>query len=85
MECPFCRRRAQKQIEGVKVDVCEDHGIWLDKGEKHRWNLPRACGTFHTGTDCANFMTERIIEKVLLIKSTITIGFCLHKANLVGY
>jgi len=22
-----------KQVEGVKVDVCDEHGIWLDKGE----------------------------------------------------
>lgn len=22
-----------KTIEDVKVDVCESHGIWLDKGE----------------------------------------------------
>ena len=34
MECPFCKQRMQlKQLEGVKVDVCDEHGIWLDKGE----------------------------------------------------
>ncbi|MBI2084617.1 MAG: zf-TFIIB domain-containing protein [Candidatus Aenigmarchaeota archaeon] len=34
MECPVCKQRMQvKTIEDVKVDVCESHGIWLDKGE----------------------------------------------------
>jgi Zn-finger nucleic acid-binding protein len=35
--CVICGGRMTQQIqEGVAVDVCEEHGIWLDKGE-----LPR--------------------------------------------
>jgi Zn-finger nucleic acid-binding protein len=34
MECPICKQRMQlKQIEGIRVDVCEEHGVWLDRGE----------------------------------------------------
>jgi Zn-finger nucleic acid-binding protein len=32
--CVICGGRMTQQIqEGVAVDVCEEHGIWLDKGE----------------------------------------------------
>ena len=32
--CPQCGRRMDVQVrKGTKIDVCPDHGIWLDKGE----------------------------------------------------
>ncbi|OGI93487.1 hypothetical protein A3A99_03885 [Candidatus Nomurabacteria bacterium RIFCSPLOWO2_01_FULL_41_18] len=34
MECPFCKQRMQvTKIENVWVDICKEHGVWLDKGE----------------------------------------------------
>ena len=34
MECSICTLKMQvKSIEGIKVDVCEQHGVWLDRGE----------------------------------------------------
>ncbi len=34
MECPVCSQGMQaKAVDDVKVDVCEEHGVWLDKGE----------------------------------------------------
>ena len=34
MECPVCKQRMEHaKIEGAWVDVCKDHGVWLDKGE----------------------------------------------------
>ena len=34
MECPVCKDRMEhKKIEEAWVDVCENHGVWLDKGE----------------------------------------------------
>ena len=32
--CPICGELMHvKMIKGVSGDVCEEHGIWLDKGE----------------------------------------------------
>jgi Zn-finger nucleic acid-binding protein len=32
--CPICGRNMQTEpMQGVNVDVCPDHGIWLDNGE----------------------------------------------------
>ncbi|GEM_PF-2722993 len=34
MECPVCKTRMQMQrMEGAWVEVCMEHGVWLDKGE----------------------------------------------------
>lgn len=34
MECPVCKKRMHlRRMEGINIDVCEDHGVWLDKGE----------------------------------------------------
>ena len=34
INCPICQHPlAHKQINGVEVDVCETHGLWLDKSE----------------------------------------------------
>lgn len=33
-ECPICKRPMLVEVEsGVHVDVCNDHGVWLDRGE----------------------------------------------------
>jgi Zn-finger nucleic acid-binding protein len=35
--CVVCGERMKRELaQGVTVDVCDEHGIWLDKGE-----LPR--------------------------------------------
>ncbi len=34
MDCPICRKGMDKKTShGVEVDVCAEHGLWLDKGE----------------------------------------------------
>jgi len=34
MDCPICSKRMRiEKIEGITVDICDDHGVWLDKGE----------------------------------------------------
>lgn len=34
MECPVCKQRMKmEKIEGAWVDICAEHGVWLDKGE----------------------------------------------------
>ena len=33
-ECPICKRKMQAEFEyQIHVDVCPDHGIWLDASE----------------------------------------------------
>ena len=33
-ECPICKRKMIVQgREGLSVDACPDHGVWLDSGE----------------------------------------------------
>ncbi len=36
-KCPFCKkvmqRKNYKSVSGVIVDICQEHGIWLDGGE----------------------------------------------------
>lgn len=38
--CPVCREPMEKRVyavqSGVRMDVCDDHGIWLDSGELER-------------------------------------------------
>ena len=32
--CPLCQQKMQVEVEeGVSVDVCQQHGVWLDRGE----------------------------------------------------
>lgn len=34
MECPVCRHHMMvREIQGVHVDICDTHGVWLDRGE----------------------------------------------------
>lgn len=34
MECPVCKQRMKlEKLDAVHVDICEEHGVWLDKGE----------------------------------------------------
>ncbi|MBI2972127.1 MAG: zf-TFIIB domain-containing protein [Candidatus Aenigmarchaeota archaeon] len=34
MECPVCNKRMEaREIRGIMTDVCNEHGIWLDRGE----------------------------------------------------
>ena len=33
-KCPICEEQMGVEVEyGVQVDVCEEHGIWLDRSE----------------------------------------------------
>lgn len=37
MECPICHKAMLRDWEkNIEVDVCLEHGIWLDKGELER-------------------------------------------------
>ena len=32
--CPICGEKMESEkTQGILVDVCEEHGVWLDKGE----------------------------------------------------
>ena len=34
LSCPCCGQRMKRKImKGVAIDLCVEHGIWLDKGE----------------------------------------------------
>ena len=34
MNCPVCERRmAVKKYKGFAINVCQEHGVWLSKGE----------------------------------------------------
>ena len=34
MHCPICpNERAPHFYEGIEVDACDEHGVWLDRGE----------------------------------------------------
>jgi Zn-finger nucleic acid-binding protein len=34
MSCPCCgQAMKRKRMKGVAIDLCGEHGIWLDKGE----------------------------------------------------
>ena len=44
-ECPICKRVMRVEMEsGIHVDVCNDHGIWLDRGE-----LPSILSSIRSG------------------------------------
>jgi Zn-finger nucleic acid-binding protein len=33
-KCPICGGQMRYEVQGgVEVDVCDEHGIWLDRGE----------------------------------------------------
>jgi len=37
MNCPVCGgEMAKERKQDVEIDVCREHGIWLDKGELSR-------------------------------------------------
>lgn len=59
-ECPICREIMLTEItNGVKVDACGNHGVWLDRGEltkitrqiKRRMNLTRSIDLRQAKTD----------------------------------
>ena len=34
--CPICRQKMDQEVQfGVCVDVCQSHGVWLDRSELH--------------------------------------------------
>ena len=37
LECPVCgAEMLVETVNGVRVDVCDEHGMWLDAGELER-------------------------------------------------
>ena len=53
IKCPECRRLMNRKVFGVRsgvaVDVCRDHGVWLDAGELGRiLKWAKAGGLLHT-------------------------------------
>lgn len=44
-ECPICKQKMQIEVqEGIQFDVCEQHGMWFDRGE-----LESVFKRFHAG------------------------------------
>ena len=34
--CPICKKNMKEEKrDGVTIDICPEHGVWLDKGELH--------------------------------------------------
>jgi hypothetical protein len=34
IKCPICNKFMMKEdVEGIIIDRCKEHGVWLDKGE----------------------------------------------------
>ncbi len=38
VDCPICGTAMQKQVvaDGIEIDFCDWHGVWLDAGELER-------------------------------------------------
>jgi Zn-finger nucleic acid-binding protein len=33
-ECPICKKKVLVEVEsGISIDICQEHGVWLDRGE----------------------------------------------------
>ena len=33
-ECPICKQSMHpKQVKGIEIDICDEHGVFLDRGE----------------------------------------------------
>ena len=55
-ECPICKQTMVEETEyGVSLDVCKDHGVWLDQGE-----LPRIVSFIRSGN---RSLSRRAIKK----------------------
>ena len=40
IECPACGLTMQKRkVDGVEIDFCDHHGVWLDVGELERLHM----------------------------------------------
>ena len=36
INCPICNKQMKEEKkDGVTIDICSEHGVWLDKGELH--------------------------------------------------
>ena len=46
VECPICGTPMQKRVvnDGVELDFCDWHGVWLDAGELERLLAARGSG-----------------------------------------
>ncbi|NUN49783.1 MAG: zf-TFIIB domain-containing protein [Candidatus Brocadiae bacterium] len=57
--CPVCGRTMQVEGKGkVTVDVCPEHGIWLDNGE-----LDAICRAIRAGAASSRHMAVRLARE----------------------
>ena len=70
MPCPICGelmpRRNFRRISGVLIDICRDHGIWLDPGELEQIR----CFIANGGTE--KYLEKEIITNKLKLQSLAT-------------
>ena len=68
LKCPVCEilmlRRNFRKISGVLIDVCRDHGIWLDAGELEQVRSFIANGGLVEQHDKDIFMNRQAIESL---------------------
>lgn len=56
-ECPICKQKMVPDLDyGVSIDVCAEHGIWLDRHE-----LPAIMAFVRSG--------ERLVRKHAILKA----------------
>ncbi|MQY78973.1 MAG: hypothetical protein GH151_07235 [Bacteroidetes bacterium] len=70
LPCPICGelmpRRNFRRISGVLIDICRDHGIWLDPGELEQIR----CFIANGGTE--KYLEKEIITNKLKLQSLAT-------------
>lgn len=61
INCPVCNQALQKKnvMEGLEIDFCDSHGVWLDAGELERLSQAPA-----TGQTAAPSTTQQIGQKL---------------------
>ncbi|MBT4485351.1 MAG: hypothetical protein HOC71_16920 [Candidatus Latescibacteria bacterium] len=68
LKCPMCEtlmvRRNFRKISGILIDVCRDHGIWLDAGELEQIRCFIANGGLAEHHDKEIFMNREAIESL---------------------
>ncbi len=78
LDCPVCGGTMKKRaVEGVEIDYCDWHGVWLDAGELERLMVATGAGQpAHPGMGKA-------IAKGLAGATVAGAGFCIG-GRLVG-
>ena len=68
LKCPVCEsvmsRRIFKRISGVLIDVCRQHGVWLDEGELEQIRSFVASGGVEEMLDKRMGMSEEMLKQL---------------------